>query len=314
MLVIVLSIIVYSFLAASGLAAVVGPSSNEIEQIDLLKNVTNAPRVGAIDPRFSVTYRPGPDSLSATSCLMSAVNAMMELALENFTQPIAVRNYVAPDYPEIVIVATGPGQRAEARFLLWGVWEGIRWMINHHSFRDLLIHAYWDGIPICSIWIRGYFGGLSTAGSNGTLSLLARSENGSTHDARVVSPQGLSTMDVRNPLNDYHLTISVIEVGDNLGIIDVFIAVFAALEYMAPFPSTDEVDAFQISSDGGNTMIGILEHTRAPAYIPPYLEYQWVILSIGQIPEYMLLQRSFTEVVVEIALDGVPLGEAFLFK
>ena len=319
MLVAIITPVLISLVAITTAAAVVGLSSDEVEPLRLLHNVTGGakPRVGAIDPRFSVTYRPGQTRLSATSSLMNAVNAMMELALEDFTEPIAVRNYVAPGYPEVAIVPTalGLGHRVEARFLLWGVWEGIRWMANHRDFRDLLIRAHWTGILMCTIRIRGALEKPSAASRNVSLSLIARSENISIHDTTAVSTQGLRNVDVRNPLNDQHVTVSVIELGARLGMLEVFIAVFAALEYVAHFPSTDEVDAFQLSADGEDIMIGVVGNTRAPAFIPPYLEYQWVILSIAQIPEYMIqVQRRFTEVVIEIAVDGVPLGEGFLFQ
>lgn len=301
-------------LGATIAAAVIVPLSNGIHQAGIFPNDTSAPRIATIDPRFTTTYEPGPVRLSTTSTLMNAVNAMMELALENFTEPILARNYESPGYPEVVIVPVRltPGNRVEVRFLLWGIWEGIRWMISHRSFQDLMIDAYWDGILVCRIWIKRGSGGLSIAGNSSTLGLTAGSEKISIGNATVEATQGVSMIDIRNSLNDQHLTVSVIGVGEALGITEVFIAVFAALEYMAHFPSTDEVVGFQISPDHEDTIIGIVEHTLTPPVRPPFLEYQWVILSIGQIPEYMLQQRRFTEVIIEIAVDGVPLGEGFL--
>lgn len=247
---------------------------------------------------------------------MNAVNAMMELALENFTEPILPRRYESPGYPEVVIVPVRgtPGYRVEARFLLWGIWEGIKWMISRQIFQDLVIGAYWDGILMCRIWIKRGPGALSVGGNSSTLGVTARSEKISISNATVEATHGVSMIDIGNPLNDQHLTVSVIGVGDALGITEVFVAIFAALEYMAHFPSTDEVVGFQISPDHEDIVIGIIEHTLTPPVRPPFLEYQWVILSIGQIPEYMLQQRRFTEVIIEIAVDGVPLGEGFLSK
>ena len=303
-------------LAATIAAAVVVPLSNGVTQTGNLYNVTNAPQLGEMDPRFTTDYEQGQERLSATSCLMNAVNAMMELALENFTEPIRTRDYMDPNHPEVVImpIALARGQMVEARYLLWGTWEGIRWMISHQSFLDLVIGGYWDGVLVCRIWIGGTRRQLSVAGSNGTLGLTAWSEKTSIHNATVESTQGLSMMGVRNPLNDHHVTVFVTEAGETLGITKVFIAIFAALEYMAHFPSNAEVVRFQISPDDEDTTIGILEHTQAPTVRPPFLEYQWVILSVGQIPAYMLQQRRFTEVIIEIAVDGVPLGQGFLSK
>lgn len=300
----------------ANIAAAVVPLSNGINQTSFLYNSSDAPRLGAIDPRFTTNYQQGQGRLSATSCLMNAVNAMMKLALENITEPIRPQNYIDPGFPEVVIVpiAWVPGQSIEARYLLWGVWEGIKWMISHQSFRDLVIGAYWDGILMCRIWITAAYRDLSIAGSNGTLGLTARSEEMSIHNATIESTQSLSVLDVINRLNDQHLTVFVTQVGEMLGITEVFVAIFAALRYMAHFPSTDEVARFQITPDDEDTTFGILEHTRAPGVRPPFLEYQWAILSVGQIPGYMLEQRRFTEVVIEIAVDGVLLGKGFLSK
>ena len=294
-------------------AVVILPLSNKAS---ISPNATSAPRIAAIDPRFTTTYEPGPARLSATSTLMNAVNAMMELALENFTEPILARDYESPGYPEVVIVPVRltPGYRVEARFLLWGIWEGIRWMIGRRSFQDLVVGAYWDGVLVCRIWIKRSPGALRIAGNSSTLGLTAGSEKIRIGNATVEATQGVSMIDIGSSLNDQHLTVSVIGVGEALGITEVFVAIFAALEYMAHFPSTDEVVGFQISPDHEDTMIGIIEHALTPPVRPPILEYQWVILSIGQIPEYMLLQRRFTEVIIEIAVDGVPLGEGFLSK
>ena len=303
-------------LAATIASAAIVPPSNGIHQASIFPNDTSAPRIATVDPRFTTTYEPGQVRLSATSTLMNAVNAMMELALENFTEPIFARDYQSPGYPEVVIVPVRltPGNRVVARFLLWGIWEGIRWMISHQTFQDLVIGGYWDGILMCRIRIKRGPGALGIARNNSTLGLTAGSEKISIDNATVEATQGVSMVDIRNPLNDQHLTVSVIGVGEALGITEVFIAIFAALEYMAHFPSTDEVVGFQISPDHEDTIIGIVEHTLTPPVRPPFLEYQWVILSIGQIPEYMLQQRRFTEVIIEIAVDGVPLGEGFISK
>lgn len=102
-------------------AAVVVPLSNWINQTGILQNVTNAPRLGAIDPRFTTDYKPRQARLSATSCLFNAVSAMMELALEDFTEPILARNLEDSDYLDVVIlpILIAPGHRVDG-FCYWG--------------------------------------------------------------------------------------------------------------------------------------------------------------------------------------------------
>ena len=313
-----MSVIVFSILVSltTSVAAAAIPLFNEIVQTNFLHNLTSSPRLGTIDPRFTATYRQGQEKLSSSSCLMNAVNAMMQLALENVTEPIRVRDFIDPDYSEVVIepIVFNSRRMVEARFLLWGVWEGIMWMIHNRSFRDLMIGAHWDGTLMSNIWIRGNRRQLSVAGGNDTLGITALSPKRSTHNATVVSTQGLNMVDARNSLNDPHLTVSVTHVGVALGITEAFIAIFAALEYMAHFPSTDEVVGFRTSPEGEDTTIGVVEHPRAHVTGPPFLEFRWAILGIAQIPRWLLRQRRFTEVVMEIFVDRVSLGEGFLSK
>ena len=311
----IISSILFGLVATVAAAVIALPNAYGANQTGLLDNVTNAPRVGAIDPRFTTHVQPEENRLSATSCLMNAVNAMMELALENFTEPIRPRNYLAPGYHPVMIVPFGLSlrSRVEARYLLWSIWEGIRWMISHQSFRQLIIRGYWDGDQVCGIWIGAAREQPHMAGSNDTMGTTARSEKLPIHQATVEPTQGLSIMDVRHPVKNFYLRVSVTAVGEILDRTDVFLAIFAALEYMAHFPNTDEVGDFEVSPDGGGTTIAIQDHAQDPAVRPPFLEYQWVILSLGQIPEYMLQQGRFTEVSFEMSVDGVLLGEGLLY-
>ena len=309
-------VVVPALLSFAATAAAVGrPLSNGVNRTGYLHTVSDAAGLEAIDPRFTVRYEPGQDRLSATSCFMNAVRAMTELALEDFTGRIRPRNYIDLDYPGVVIVprAAAQEQTVEVRYLLWGVWQGIGWMISQQSFRSLVIGAYWDDVLVCSIWIRRAWGQLSIAGSNGTLGLTARSERMSTRNTTVESTQGLGLMEVRTPSNDQLLKISVTHVGGPLGITEVFIAILAALEYLAHFPSADELIDFRIDPDGEDTAIGVGRHTQAPA-VRSVLSYQWGILSVAEIPGYMLRERSFKEVIIEISLDNIPVGEGFLAK
>ncbi len=311
-----LAIILFAFfgLVTTTTAAVV-PPSNEIHQPNIPNNVTKLSRL-EIDSRFTTTYKVGQSRLPATSCLMNVLNAMIELATLNFNERVSRQVYRDADYPEVTIafITVWPRLSVQVRYLLWGVWEGIIWMMNHQTFKDLVIGARWEGTLMSNIWIRNSYEQSSIAESNGTLGLVGQSGEISVSNATIDSTRGLSVDDARNPSNKPHVTVSVTEVGETLGIAEVFGAVFAALEYMAHFPSTDEVVGFQIAPDSGSTTIGILEHPESPAAGPPFLEYQWAILAMGIIPKVFLQQRSFTEVVIEIAVDGVHLGDGFLSK
>ena len=291
--------------------AAVVPPSLDMSQMDLLKNVTNARKLGAIDPRFTATYRQYQGSLSTVPCIMSAVNAMTELALEDFTEQIPSRTYIDPNYPEIVVEFMSSDDMAEARFVLWGVWEGIKWMINHGRFRELMIGAHWDGILKCDIWIKSTRGQSSIAENSDNTGHAAQPANISTHNAMVESKLGLSSTDDGLSLVDQRVRLEVTHIGKGLGMMEVFIAIFAALEYMAHFPRINKISAFRVSPEEETTEIGILDLSEAP---PSLLEYQWAILGMRHIPGYMLQRESFTEVVFRIDVNNVPLGEGYLLK
>lgn len=57
---------------------------------------------------------------------MNAVNAMTDLALEDFEEPIVPIIYSLISFPEVIIVpeASVQGGGIQTRFLVWGLWKG----------------------------------------------------------------------------------------------------------------------------------------------------------------------------------------------
>jgi len=41
---------------------------------------------------------------------------------------------------------------------------------------------------------------------------------------------------------------------------------------------------------------------------PPYLEFRWMIRALSRIPAYMLEQRRFGDIKINLSVDGVPIG------
>lgn len=79
-----------------------------------------------IDRHFSLQIDYGHSALPGMSILMNAVNAMTDLALEDFEEPIVPIIYSLISFPEVIIVpeASVQGGGIQTRFLVWGLWKG----------------------------------------------------------------------------------------------------------------------------------------------------------------------------------------------
>ena len=99
--------------------------------------VNTAAHVGTIDPRFTIeAYFNGP-KLPLVSCLVSTVDFLVVLALQDFSGSMGEAAWKIDDYPEVgIVVAPGTeGGRIEVRFVMWGLRLGAAYMIRLIRFQ-----------------------------------------------------------------------------------------------------------------------------------------------------------------------------------
>lgn len=113
---------------------------------------------------------------------------------------------------------------------------------------------------------------------------------------------------MENDAEDERLATTFEPEGVNtLGIYDVFVPIMGALCEMAVHPSTYRSNGLVEGLEGFAGAICILPVLPLRAS-PPYLEFRWMIRALSRIPAYMLEQRRFGDIKINLSVDGVPIG------
>lgn len=115
-------------------------------------------------------------------------------------------------------------------------------------------------------------------------------------------------MVLENDAEDDRLVTTFEPQGDTLlRIYDVFVPIMGALCEMAPNPSSYRSNGLIEGLEGFAGAICILP--SLPLRVdPPHLEFRWMIRALSRIPAYMLEQRRFGDIKMDLTVDGVPIG------
>jgi len=271
-------------------------------------NVTEFGQIPGIDPRFSVKSEYGRSELPTIPCLMNAVNAMQDLALEDFEGPVVPITYILDSFPEVMISpeATTLGGAIETRFIIWGLMIGVMEMMKRGVFQTAVFTLGYEGITVGYVRIAQP-GALFVAASNHTNSLAQSPAD----EKRSSGASANSTQET----DDRQLTVSFNPIGPPLVAHDVLLAILYALVYTARFPATMVVEPFGLSLTSPYNMY-IEGHplAAASAATPPFLQYRGIVVALGQIPQYMSQRRRFSGVSFKMRFGRVTVGEGRMYK
>ncbi len=287
------------------------PVSNSTNIISYASTSADKKRIDAVDPRFTIEYTFDKPSLSVTPCLMNALGALTELASQDFTEGIETTTYRLTEYPTVSIVTNGSptADTIEARFIIWGIWKGVRLMIAKTKFHNLLLTLKWKEVVVGYVIFVQSGSQLVTPGSEHSQIISERSEDAFLSNGTANYTHN-KTLTMTNPTNDPDLIVYLRFFGSTLTIFEVFMCVLSALAYMAEFPKTQPMQAVQLSPAGYDIRIAIV----APNTSRMALTCQMIIAALSQIPEYMVEQSQFREVVLNLTIDDIIVGKGFLAR
>ena len=295
--------------------------ANPVEHLNLTESLLplNATSLSALDPRFHITRTFGSINVPATSCLMNAVEAMADLALSRYDDRVDPKTYNLQKYPDvkITIQAVPAGGLLKTSYVVWGLYGGIGYMVRNNRFQCVKFYLRWNGDLVGLIDIDKVGPQLSIAGSNQSQSQSQIVQRSSALESIVNRSTNLTGLDTGPPvLFDPRLSILIERTGENLPIFAVFMTVLCGMEYAAQFPSTSRVSPFGIYQTGQpyDTAVWFQDYESKRRRSPPFLEYQWVIKSLAQLPGFMFGEGRFTEVEMVIEVDGIRVGEAYVGK
>ncbi|CAF9919866.1 hypothetical protein IMSHALPRED_004743 [Imshaugia aleurites] len=277
--------------------------------------VNTAAHVGAIDPRFTIeAYFNGP-KLPLVSCLVSTVDFLVVLALQDFSGSMGEAAWKIDDYPEVgIVVAPGTvGGRIEVRFVMWGLRQGAAHMIRLIRFQAVTFTLSWEGEKVGTIELVAWPSASQGTHTNSTWNPTQPSNLSIDNPPSSLSllPQN-ATITTTNTQNG-HLRVRTILTGSAVPLFDVFLLVMAVLVGAAELGPRERLRYYAFPATGAGLRIAFTESVPARTS-PPFLEVRWLIRSMAFIPRCMVKMGASKEAEVFVEVDHVSVAEGLLGK
>lgn len=255
------------------------------------------------DPRFSITPRFDAPLLPIDPCLMNALNFLSEIAYGDFTQRHPPTTYRVPSYDEVEIVT---GTAMTARFLIWGIWLAMEYMMNNNLFRKALWTLRWEETILGTIDIQASAPRPSLSGSSNTQRFGVPSTRNGTRDSRAT----ISDTNNSNNSLDAQFALSIYSFPDGKALTkyEAFMACYTGLLYCARQPTTSPMQSFGFRSPIGDVSIYLFQYG-------PSLAYAYIIRTLSHIPRYLLEDPlGFQEINFNLELDDVVCARGAITK
>ena len=277
----------------------------------------------SIDPNFGLKADYGETTLPLTACFMNVVELLAQYAELDWLSKVKGRHgVVLPEYPqvEIAVLPAAPATSVEVRFVVWGIWVGMRDIVQRNSFRVVEFEVFWEEKVVAYIYFtdpidRQVTGSNGTLGPNDALTLLPSPDETTSGILDVPN----SIQNSSDSLNEgtFSWTPIFYPQAKTLTVFEVFLTVMAGLKNAAPHQASDKIRGPYASS-----AIDVFAHVqfylghkrRSPRPKPPFFQYIHVIKALRLIPGYMLGKGRFAELFFSIDVSGLTVGEGYLEK
>ena len=282
-----------------------------LNSTSMLDPTFNGTFLGAIDPRiFRSRTLYGPQALPATSVLINALNAMTQLALQDYESDIGLQVYNMDDprYSQVEIIIRPWADRSDATlkvgYAVLGLFEIVLNILSDpkNRFKASQSQFLYDGRPVGYLLMRMIPG--SPAISNPT-----STANANDTSTALTAPAWA----------DPHLTLQVTQGSpDILSIYEVFFTCISVLRVLATHTTSQKVREISLTIDSppitkaGQPMIVSFQNIGRTERNPPFFKWEWAIKGIASLPAYMLQERNFrgvTEMVIQV--DRIDVGLAY---
>ena len=279
---------------------------------------TNVTTVGSIDSRFRVITSFLNLDVDENDCVMNVIIAMGILSTREFTQLVKPQTYRDERYPKCFIQTRRPevARSIEARFLLWGLYAGIRPMIQNNNWKLAEFTLLWDEDVVGFI-------SFATAGT-GPHIIQGGSQNPSVQ-SRSSPPPSPDALSISSPVNppqgnssapdsaSFYIDVKPTSYGDPLPKNDIFMAVLECLLYLGPKTSTDVLVAFGVSPPLYDVTLRLAPLSRAEE---PFLDYAVAGLGLSAIPSSFIAGRhqQWAEVGFDYKVDFKLVGKGSITR
>lgn len=287
---------------------------------DLDGSVLNLTSLGAIDPAFGFLPFFGQVKLAPLACLMSSVNAALELALGDFQGVMPATIFKLDSYPqvEISVYPDEAGSMMPRKYVIWGINIGIDLMIKNVKFTEAIFVISYRGHGIGAIQytMPGTPASISSNTLDRTLSATQTDETMSLFNDTLAFLQNAPQGNITSAANDPQFRAEYTLTGSSLTIYEIFYAALDMLRELAEYKRTVRLDNDSTFIRSAGIEITTIDPNSPSRTVrnPPYFQAEWLMRALAQTPAYMLEQRSFREVDMELYVDNIKVGLVLMRK
>lgn len=264
------------------------------------------------DDQFHVSTSLGKMLVPPGPTLMNVLYFMAEIAYGDYNAIIPPNKWSAPGHPGVEVITTSP---IEAKYLLSGIFKGIKYMIENNRFNEVQFYLRWDKRMVGQIWIMLPEPSQLRPPSDITApNLVVKRTDISTPAVYNLTDNNASLsnpvqMDNKNSLGtDVEMSIGTIEGGRPLNRFYVFLVCYEALLHIGPFPVDDYMTDFTAKSPVDDVYMHLL-------HWGPGIRYFRVIQAMTYIPLRMMrTAEGFREARIRVWEEGALVLEATIKK
>ena len=278
-----------------------------------------------IDPRFHLKAVYAETQIPLTPCFMNVVELLAQYAELDWLSEVKGRHgVVLPEYPQVefAVIPAAPARSIEVRLVIWGLWVGIRDIINRNLYYEAEYEVLWENQVVAFIYITKPMdlqpptNSTATLGTDEPLSLLPSPDAAISNNPDTSNNS--STFNSSDLLTDGHFSWKprYAPRAQTLTVIEVFLTVMAGLKNAAFHSALEKVPGPYASSavDVFANVQFYIFGRRHPRPKPPFFQYIHVIKALRLIPGYMLREKRFAEMLFEIDVNGMTVGDGYLQK
>lgn len=302
-----------AFLAlATRILAATVPTVNVIDIAGLAKPLLNVTSLDAIDRRFTTTTQIQGPALNVDAFLLNVVEAMATYAMLNFTadaKPVKVGS------PDVTIVSRGPkpGDTVAARFLVWGLYAGIRGLILYDILKTVEFTLKWDGNVVGYIKIRKP--NAQSSGAVDDTGVLTPQYSSSPSTPALIDETNMIAKSLQIPDNSPSLSVHFTGFGQPLTRDGVIITILKTLLSIAARDSEQTVEPFQLSGPAPyDATLRIRPLRPRPSPSAKAFTYAMVSRSLLDITQQALQRGRWSEAYFDVVVDGVANGRGAFVK
>lgn len=277
-------------------------------------------------PRFAMQPLYEAVDLDEDHCLVATVQFMGLLGSARSDEPFPTKTYFDDRFPNVEIANHSPrtGGTIEARFLVWGLYLGVKDMIVTDRFKNVQFVLRWEGQIVGIITIRNQAGprSLLSGGTNSTADMQRRSSSSSSSQLHNLSasesldgtsfnlsmPNTLSALDTHVTIRTEFLDKLLPKTSIIITLMEGILAVASQLPRARVLDPVHAEPAFPY--DATLEVLPVLT-----MHGEEYLTFGIVALAIRQIPAALLLQKGeWVEVEFRVLVEGTLVARGDLLQ